>query len=137
MVRFQNLTLLLFFTFYIFNVTVLPLPLPFPSPHFHRNVRELFSNSAGSDVLQMETTTFSFGHPVPRIYHDAFSYFWGLLQTAFTYRHCPCLSRNFMTGYRTHCRPLQQTGYTESGTNSIIVWMCVVLPRVHTLKDYD
>jgi hypothetical protein len=23
------------------------------------------------------------------------------------------------------------------GTNSIIVWMCVVWPRVHTLKDYD
>jgi hypothetical protein len=23
------------------------------------------------------------------------------------------------------------------GTNSIIVWMCVMWPRVHTLKDYD
>jgi hypothetical protein len=23
------------------------------------------------------------------------------------------------------------------GTNSIIVWMCVVCPRVHTLKNYE
>jgi len=41
-----------------------------PSPHFHRNVRVfsiVFFNSAGSDVLQKETTNFSLGHPVRRI----------------------------------------------------------------------
>jgi hypothetical protein len=52
----------------------------------YENYSIVFSNSAGSDVLQMETTTY-----VHILY----------------------------------------------GTNSIIVWMCVVWPRVHTLKDYD
>jgi hypothetical protein len=36
-----------------------------------------------------------------------------------------------------HCRPLQQTGYTESGMSLITVWMCVLWPKVHTLKDCD
>jgi hypothetical protein len=34
-----------------------------------------------------------------------------------------------------HCRPLQRTCYTGSGMSLITGWMCVVWPRVHTLKD--
>ena len=40
-------------------------------------------------------------------------------------------------GASVHCRPLQRTCYTESGMNLITVWMCVVWPRVHKLKDCD
>jgi hypothetical protein len=32
---------------------------------------------------------------------------------------------------------LQCTCYTESGMNLITVWMCIVWPRAHTLKDCD
>jgi hypothetical protein len=33
------------------------------------------------------------------------------------------------------CRPLQWTCYTTSGMSLITVWMCVVWPRGHILKD--
>ena len=33
--------------------------------------------------------------------------------------------------------PLQRTCYTESGMNLITMWLCVVWPRVHILKDCD
>jgi hypothetical protein len=39
----------------------------------------VFFNSAGSDVLQKKTTTFSLGHPVRRIQHHAISFFGGTL----------------------------------------------------------
>jgi hypothetical protein len=58
----------------------------------------VFFNSADSDVLQQETTTFSLGHTVRRISHHAISFFGGSLKTAFTYHHCPCPSRNFVIG---------------------------------------
>jgi hypothetical protein len=38
---------------------------------------------------------------------------------------------------KAFCRPVQRTCYTESGMNLITLWMCVVWPRVHTLKDCD
>ena len=50
----------------------------------------VFFNSAGSDVLQKETTTLPLGHPVCQILHHAISFFGGSLKTAFTYHHCPC-----------------------------------------------
>jgi hypothetical protein len=40
----------------------------------------VFFHSAGSDVLQMETTTFSFGRPVSWILHDVIYSFWGFIK---------------------------------------------------------
>jgi hypothetical protein len=87
----------------------------------------MFFHSAESDVLRMETTTFSLGHPIHLIVHHAVSFFGGSLKTAFMCYHCPWPSRNFMTGKHMHCRPLQQTCYTESGMSLITVQMCVML----------
>ena len=83
-----------------------PLPLPFYTgttyavssgncPSFSC-FSIVFFNSAGSDVLQKKTTTFSHGHPVRRIWHHAISFFGSSLKTVFTYHHCPCPSRNFL-----------------------------------------
>ena len=83
-----------------------PLPLPFYTgttyavssgncPSFSC-FSIVFFNSAGSDVLQKKTITFSLGHPVRRIWHHAISFFGSSLKTVFTYHHCPCPSRNFL-----------------------------------------
>jgi hypothetical protein len=45
----------------------------------------VFSHSVGSDVLQMEATTFSLGHPVHLFLHHAISFFGGSLKAAFIY----------------------------------------------------
>jgi hypothetical protein len=55
----------------------------------------VFFRNAGSDVLQMETTTFSLGRSVRQILHHAISFFGDSLKTAFMCRHCPRPSRNF------------------------------------------
>jgi hypothetical protein len=49
-------------------------------------------------LLQMETRTFSLGHPVRQILHHAISFFGGSLQTAFMYHHCPRPSMKFVIG---------------------------------------
>jgi hypothetical protein len=49
-------------------------------------------------LLQMETTTFSLGHPFRQILHRAISFFGGSLKTAFMYHHCPRPSMNFVIG---------------------------------------
>jgi hypothetical protein len=49
-------------------------------------------------LLQMETRTFSLGHPVRQILHRAISFFGGSLKTAFMYHHCPRPSMKFVIG---------------------------------------
>jgi hypothetical protein len=61
-------------------------------------INECFFHRAGSDVLQVETTTFSLDHPVRRILRQAISFFEGSLKTAFMCHHCPHPSRNFVIG---------------------------------------
>jgi len=89
MVRFQKLTRNLFLTLHGHNVHRQQWQL---SKFFMRYqcFSIVFFNSAGSEVLQKETTTFSLGHPVRRIKNHAISFFGGSLNTAFTYHHCPC-----------------------------------------------
>jgi hypothetical protein len=71
-------------------------------PHIFTRMYECFSivlfHSPGSDVLQMETTTFSLGHPVRRILHHAISFFEGSLKTVFMCHQCPRPSENFVIG---------------------------------------
>jgi hypothetical protein len=58
------------------------------APHIFTRMYEFsiaFFHSAGSDVLQIESTTFSLGRPVRRISHHAISFFGGSLKTAFMY----------------------------------------------------
>jgi hypothetical protein len=55
----------------------------------------MFFHSTGLDMLQLETTAFSLGHPIGQILHHADFFFEGLLKTAFMYHHCSCPSRNF------------------------------------------
>jgi hypothetical protein len=49
-------------------------------------------------LLQMETTTFSIGHPVRQILHRAISFFGSSLKTAFMYHHYPRPSMKFVIG---------------------------------------
>jgi hypothetical protein len=62
---------------------ILQLDSAAPPPPIFPEMYECFSivffNSAGSDVLQKETITFSIGHPVRRIKHHAISFFGGSL----------------------------------------------------------
>ena len=51
---------------YILQLDGAPLPPPIFTG-MYECFSIVFSNSAGSDVLQKETTTFSLGHPVRRI----------------------------------------------------------------------
>jgi hypothetical protein len=54
--------------------------------------------AAGEGFLQMETRTFSLGHPVRQILHREISFFGGSLKTAFMYHHCPRPSMKFVIG---------------------------------------
>jgi hypothetical protein len=87
------------------------LELPFIFTRMYECFAIVFFHSAGSDLLQMKTTTFSLGHPVRRILNHAISFFGGPFKTAFMCHHCPRPSRNFVIGQRMHCRPLQRTCY--------------------------
>jgi hypothetical protein len=39
-------------------------------------------HSVGSDMLQIQTTIFSLGHPIRRLLQHVISFFWGSLKTA-------------------------------------------------------
>jgi hypothetical protein len=57
-------------------------------------------------MLQMETTTFSLGHPFHQILHRAISFFGGLLKAAFMYHHSPRSDNACTVGhYSGHATP--------------------------------
>ena len=128
---YPNWTPITTLTFYIW--TVLP-------PNFHRSVRVLLNR-----VLQQRwigRATKGDNHPLPWPPHlpdlTPYDFFlWGFVKDSVYVPPLP-MSLNELRIRITHAlQTITADTLLQSGMNLITVWMCVVWPRVHTLKDCD
>ena len=131
---YPNWTLIMMITFC--NWTVLP---PHP-PHFHRNVRVLLNRVLQQRWIGRAAKRDNHLLPWPPRSPDLTPcdfILWGFVKDSVYVPPLP-MSLSELRDRITHAlQTITADMLHRVGMNLITVWMCVVWPRVHTLKDCD
>ena len=129
---YPNWTPIMTITFY--NWTVLP------PPHFHRNVRALLNRVLQHRWIGRAAKGDNHLLPWPPRSPDLTPrdfFLWGFVKDSVYVPPLPMSLKELRDRITHALQTITADILQESGMNLISVWMCVVWPRVHTLKDCD
>ena len=109
-------------------------------PHFHRNVRVLLNRVLQQRWIECAAKGDNHLLPWPPVSQDLTPcdfFLWGFVKDSVYVPPLP-MSLIELRDRITHAlQTITADTLLQSGMNLITVWMCVVWPRVHTLKDCD